>query len=326
MNVTKRILSGTRPTGPLHIGNYLGAIESWVKNQSKNSFYMIADWHVLTTEYNAGLEIKKLTIEVALDLLASGIDPEKCTLFVQSQVKEHSELALLLSMVTPISWLERNPTFKEQLRELKGKDIHTHGFLGYPVLQASDILLYDTDLVPVGEDQLPHLELTREIARRFNHIFGKLFKEPDALLTKTPKLPGTDGRKMSKSYDNCIYLKDTPKEVGDKFRTMMTDPARKRRTDKGNPEVCPVFSYHKIMNAEGQNEIAEGCRSASIGCIDCKKILSDKFNEFMEPLWERRHQYQKQPKKVREILEDGNLKAKAVASKKITEVREKIKL
>jgi len=274
--MSKRILSGTRPTGPLHIGNYFGAIQSWVENQNDNAFYMIADWHVLTTEYDKEVSIGEITFTVALDLLSCGLDPKKCTLFVQSQVKAHAELALILSMITPISWLERNPTFKEQLRELKGRELNTHGFLGYPVLQSADILLYQADLVPVGEDQLPHIELTREIARRFNHLFGDTFKEPEALLTNTPKLPGTDGRKMSKSYDNCVYISDTAKTVEAKLRTMMTDPARKRRNDPGEPTKCPVFAYHDIFNDESKEEIAQGCRSASIGCLDCKAVLSKK--------------------------------------------------
>ncbi|MBN1492966.1 MAG: tryptophan--tRNA ligase, partial [Candidatus Omnitrophica bacterium] len=241
----KRILSGIRPTGKLHIGNYFGAITNWVELQeSGECFFMIADWHVLTTDYDSGSDISATVLDVAIDLLASGIDPEKCTLFVQSSVNAHAELALILSMITPLSWLERNPTYKEQIQELTGRELHTHGFLGYPVLQAADILLYDADVVPVGEDQLPHLELTREIARRFNHLYGALFKEPQAMLTQVPKLPGTDGRKMSKSYDNCIYLADALDVVDNKIKTMMTDPARKRRTDPGTPAKCPVYAYH----------------------------------------------------------------------------------
>jgi len=320
----KRILSGIRPTGKLHLGNLLGAVENWKKYQSEDAFFMIADWHALTTEYESHSEIRNNVIEIAIDLLASGIDPNKCTLFVQSQVKEHAELALMLSMITPLSWLERNPTYKDQIEELKGRELHTHGFLGYPVLQAADILLYKADRVPVGEDQLPHLELTREIARRFNHLYGKVFPEPEAILTSVPKLPGLDGRKMSKSYNNCIYLADSPDEVKKKVMSMMTDPARKRRYDKGNPEVCPVFYYDKVFNPSVVPEVEAGCRSAELGCVEDKEMLVEAMLKFLGPIYEKRKSLEGNKKKVEEILAEGTKRARATAEKTLAEAKEKV--
>lgn len=320
----KRVLSGTRPTGKLHLGNYLGAIENFAKFQKEDAFFMIADWHALTTEYESHARIRENVIEVALDYLASGLDPKQCTIFVQSDVKEHAELALLLSMITPLSWLERNPTYKDQIEELKGRELHTHGFLGYPVLQAADILLYKADLVPVGEDQLPHLELTREIARRFNHLYGKVFPEPEAALTKIAKLPGTDGRKMSKSYNNCIYLADSPEVVSKKIKTMMTDPARKRRWDKGNPDVCPVFYYDKIFNPSKVPAVDAGCRSAELGCVEDKDMLIEEILKFLEPIYEKRRALEADKRKVEEILHEGSKRARAIAEKTLAEAREKV--
>ena len=252
-----RVLSGTRPTGKLHLGNLLGALENYKKLQGEDSFFMIADLHALTTEYESKTKIAEDAMEVVIDYLASGLDPERCTIFIQSDVHEHCELAVLLQMITPIGWLERNPTYKDQIMALKEKDLNTHGFLGYPVLQAADIMLYKANKVPVGEDQLPHLELTREIIRRFHFLYKtQIFPEPEAILTQAPRVPGLDGRKMSKSYDNCIYMSDFEKTVDTKVRSMITDPARKTRDDKGHPEVCPVFFHHKLHNASQTERIA----------------------------------------------------------------------
>lgn len=315
-----RVLSGTRPTGKLHLGNYLGAVENFKKLQGQEAFFMVADLHALTTEYESHNQISDLVMEVVLDYLASGLDPEKCTMFVQSEVPEHAEMALLLSMITPLSWLERNPTYKDQLKELSGKDINTHGFLGYPVLQAADILLYKPQQVPVGEDQLPHLELAREIVRRFHSIYKiEIFPEPQALMTVTPKVPGLDGRKMSKSYDNCIYLADAAEIVDKKVRAMTTDPARIRREDKGNPDVCPVFSFHKLFNASQTDTVASECRSAARGCVDCKKEMGARLNEFLEPIRKRRTEWTNQKDKIRRILDQGRDRARQVARQTLLE-------
>jgi len=320
-----RVLSGVRPTGPLHLGHLLGVIQNWKKFENENSFYMIADWHALTTEYDSRTTIKENVLEVALDLLAGGLDPEKCTIFVQSHVKEHCEMATLLSMLTPLAWLERNPTYKDQLRELADKELHTHGFLGYPVLQTADIILYKADIVPVGEDQLAHLELAREIVRRFHFIYGKkIFPEPQASLTKVPKLPGIDGRKMSKSYGNAIYLSDSPAVVDNKVKQMVTDPARIKREDKGHPEVCPVFCYHQLFNAAQESVVAAECREALRGCVDCKREMGGKLKEFLGPIYERRLQFSAKKDKVIEILAEGDQKARKVAGETMKEAREAV--
>lgn len=311
-----------RPTGKLHLGHLLGALENWKKFQGSESYFMIADWHALTTEYESHLPLKEMVVEVMIDYLAAGLDPNKCTFFVQSLVPEHAELALMLSMITPLSWLERNPTYKDQINELKDKELHTHGFLGYPVLQAADILLYQAEAVPVGEDQLPHLELTREIARRFNFLYGKTFKEPESILTETPKLPGIDGRKMSKSYNNAISLSDSPEEVDKKVMQMVTDPARKRREDKGHPEVCPVYYYHKIFNQGNADTVAKECRSAERGCVECKREMAKHLKVFLTPIYERRKKLESERGKVRDILIEGSKKARAVASKTLTQAKE----
>ncbi|MBI4387668.1 MAG: tryptophan--tRNA ligase [Candidatus Omnitrophica bacterium] len=320
----KRVLSGTRPTSKLHLGNLLGALENWKKFESEDAFFMIADWHALTTEYESHTSIRKNVLEVALDYLASGLDPKRATIFVQSWVSEHAELALLLSMITPLSWLERNPTYKDQIQELSDKELHTHGFLGYPVLQAADILLYQADIVPVGEDQLPHLELCREIARRFNHLYKKVFKEPEAALSKVPKLPGIDGRKMSKSYGNAIFLSDSPKEVDLKVMQMVTDPARKLRTDKGHPEVCPVYFYHKIFNKENEAVVAKECRAAERGCVECKREMSKHLQAFTKPMYEKRSELEKKPDLVVDILKAGSEKASQTAQKTLAQAKEAV--
>ena len=318
----KRILSGMRPTAKLHLGNLLGALENWKKFEGQDSFFMIADWHALTTEYASHADIKANVIEVVIDYLAAGLDPNKSTIFLQSLVPEHAELALLLSMITPLAWLERNPTYKDQIQEQKGKDLMTHGFLGYPVLQAADILLYKTDAVPVGEDQLPHFELAREIARRFNHLYKPVFKEAEAILTKTPKIPGTDGRKMSKSYGNTIDLSDSPEVVDKKIMQMVTDPARKRREDKGHPEVCAVYFFHTIFNKTNQETVAKECRAAERGCVECKKEMASHLLPFLGPIYERRRELEKKREKIREILIEGSKKAKAVASETLAEAKD----
>jgi tryptophanyl-tRNA synthetase len=318
--MSTRVLSGTRPTGKLHLGNLLGALENYKKLQGQDAFFMIADLHALTTGYEDKVKIAENVNEVVVDYLASGLDPEQCTMFVQSEVLEHASLSLLFSMITPLGWLERNPTYKEQLAEIKGKELHTHGFLGYPVLQAADIALYKAKKVPVGEDQLPHLELTREIIRRFFHLYKKqIFPEPEAVLTHAPKVLGLDGRKMSKSYGNCIYLADSKEEVVKKVKTMMTDPARKVRTDKGHPEVCPVFSYHKFFNKERVEGVAHECRNALRGCVECKMEMAEKLNEFMDPIRERRESWMKKKTEIRQILDRGAQRAREVASQTLKE-------
>ncbi len=317
-----------RPSGFLHLGNMLGALQNWVKLQDEHEcFYSIVDWHALTTDYEDTSRLKEYILNMAVDWMAAGIDPEKSTVFVQSRVKEHAELHLLLSMVVPLGWLLRVPTYKEQLKEIKGKDLHTYGFLGYPVLQAADILVYKAHCVPVGEDQLPHLELTREIVRRFNFFFGNVFPEPEALLTAAPKLPGTDGRKMSKSYNNAIYLSDRPEVMRKKIMTMMTDPARKRRNDPGNPDICPVFAFHKVFSLpEKIAEIDRECRIAGIGCTDCKGLLIERIEQYFTVFVEKRESLMNRKEKVEEILEDGASKARTTARATMEEVREAVKI
>jgi len=323
-----RILSGMRPTGKLHLGNFEGALRNWVKLQDRyESYHFVADWHMLTTDYARVDGLRQNIQEMVTDWLAAGLDPEKCVFFVQSRLPEHAELHLLFSMITPLGWLERVPTYKEQLENIQDRDIHTYGFLGYPMLQAADILIYKANGVPVGEDQVPHVELTREIVRRFNSYYGNVFPEPQALLTPSPRVPGTDGRKMSKSYNNAIYLSDPPDTVSKKILTMVTDPARKRRTDKGNPDVCPVFDLHKIYSSPLViDRVNRECRTAEIGCVDCKKLLIEGLNRSLEPLRERRQEFEKHPQRVWEILEDGTSKARTVAQATMAEVRQAMHL
>ncbi len=318
----KRVLSGIRPTSRLHLGNLLGALENWKRFEEEDAFYMIADLHALTTDYDSKTPVRETVMEVIIDFLASGLDPDRCTIFVQSWVPEHAQLALLLSMITPVPWLERNPSYKELLIELKDKDIQTHGFLGYPVLQTADILLYKADTVPVGEDQLPHLEIAREIARRFNRQYGTRFPEPQAVLTQVPKLPGLDGRKMSKSYGNCIYLSDPPEEVKRKVLTMVTDPARVRRQDPGHPEVCPVFFYHKIFNAGEVPTIERDCRTAVLGCVEDKQDLARKLCEALAPIYAKRKELEKKRSYVWDVLKAGTERASRIAQATFLEARE----
>jgi tryptophanyl-tRNA synthetase len=325
----ERVLSGMQASGRLHLGNLLGALANWVRLQEQyECYYFIADWHALSSGYDEARYIKHHVEQIAIDWLCAGLDPESSTLFIQSQVPEHAELHLLLSMITPVPWLERNPTYKEKQQELKGRDLSTYGFLGYPVLQTADIVLYKAHYVPVGIDQLPHLELAREIVRRFHHLFGrKVFVEPEALLSEAPKVPGTDGRKMSKSYDNCIYLSDDRETVRQKIRTMVTDPARVRRHDPGDPEVCPVFDLHKVLTPQAQrDECAQGCRTAAIGCLDCKGVLLPHLEQLMEPFFDKRAQLASQPKAALEVFQEGSRRARLVAQATMEEVREAMAL
>lgn len=339
-----RVLSGMRPTGRLHLGNYMGALYNWVKLQHEyDCYFFIADYHALTTDYADPRLVKDNVREVALDFLAAGLDPALCTIFVQSYVHQHAELNLLLGMFTPLPWLERVPTYKDQQEQLREKDLNTFGFLGYPLLQSADILLYRPHFVPVGQDQVAHVELTREVARRFNQLYAscpttavehshsdkerltaeisqnavmdELLPEPKVLLTPSPKLPGTDGRKMSKSYNNTILLSDPEPEIRAKLKTMVTDPARIRRTDPGNPDVCPVFDLHKVFSTgETQQNVREGCTTAGIGCIQCKGWLADGVVQALAPIQERRRHFEAHPEQVDAILEDGAARASRFAA------------
>ena len=324
----KRVLSGMRPSGKLHLGHYIGVLANWKKLQEEHDcFFFVADWHALTTEYDNTSGIRENIDDMLIDWMASGIDPKKATLFVQSHVPAHAELHLLLSMITPLSWLERNPTYKEQLQEITQRDIQTYGFLGYPVLQAADILMYDASFVPVGVDQLPHLELSREIARRFNFLYKETFVIPDAHLTRTPKLTGLDNRKMSKSYGNAILLSDSAEEVWAKVKPMVTDPARMRRTDTGTPDICNVYSYHKIFSdAETITWAADGCRTAGIGCIECKKRMYEGMEKVLAPIREERRRIVAEGVSARDILNEGAQKAREVAAAKMSEVRDAVRI
>ncbi len=318
----KIVLSGARPTGDIHLGNYFGALHNWVRLQDQyDCHFFIADWHALTTGYADTSQLRDSTISLIADFLAVGLDPQRSILFMQSKILEHAELFLLFSMNTPLSWLERCPTYKDQLNQLKEKDITTYGFLGYPCLQAADILVYKADFVPVGEDQLPHLELTREIARRFNHLYQPVFPEPQPLLTEAKVLPGTDGRKMSKSYGNTISFADTPEVVRQKVMNMVTDPARIRKTDPGHPEVCSVYAFHKVFSADEVDSIATSCRAGEVGCVQCKKKLAARLAAFHEPIHEKRTAALRDPATLQMIIEEGSARAREKAAATLAEVR-----
>ena len=325
-----RVLSGMRPTGKLHLGNYMGALANWVKLQDQyECYFFIADWHALTTDYADTSQIVPNTKDVLLDYLAAGLDPEKSVLFLQSRVLQHAELTLLLGMITPIGWLERVPSYKEQQENLSSKDLSSIGFLGYTLMQAADILIYQPQFVPVGHDQAAHVELTREVARRFNNFYkldgGEVLPEPQVLLTPSPKLPGTDGRKMSKSYGNTILMTDPEPVVRQKLKTMVTDPARVRRTDPGDPDICPVGDLHKVFSsAETLVNVYEGCRTAGIGCIQCKSWAADALVQVLAPIQERRACFSE--RQVEEILEHGSNRARARAEQTIIEVRAAMQL
>ena len=331
----RRVLSGMRPTGKLHLGNYMGALKNWVELQNATEasgapkyecYFFIADYHALTTDYADTSGLKENVRDVALDFLSAGLDPKRCTIFVQSDVPAHAELSLLLGMITPLSWLERVPSYKDQQEQLKEKDLGTFGFLGYPLLMSADILVYQAEFVPVGQDQAAHVEITREIARRFNNFYSgddqEILPEPQTLLTPSPKLPGTDGRKMSKSYGNTILLSDPEPEVRAKLKTMVTDPARIRRSDAGDPDVCPVFDLHKVFSTgETQAEVRAGCTSAGIGCIQCKGWLADAVVKELAPIQQRRQHFEAHPEEVKAILDDGAVRANARAEVTMQQVR-----
>ncbi len=323
MSVKKRILSGMRPTGSLHLGNFHGALANWVGMQDTyDCFFFIADWHALTTDYENTANMSKFAHNMMIDWLSAGLSPEKSTLFVQSSVLEHAELFLLLSMITPVPWLERNPTYKDQIIQLDNKDLSTFGFLGYPVLMASDIIIYKANGVPVGLDQVPHVEITREIARRFNYLYGNVFPEPEAVLTESAKILGLDRRKMSKSYQNTILLSESPEDIRAKVSTMVTDPDRARRKDPGNPDICNVFEFHKLYSpADVVADISVQCRSAAIGCVECKKMMAERLVEALAPVRDRRQYYEARPEMVKEIMAAGNQKARSVAQQTMEEVR-----
>jgi tryptophanyl-tRNA synthetase len=317
-----------RSTGRLHLGNYFGAIKNWVGLQDRYTcYYFAADWHALTTDYADPSQIAENTLNVVADWIASGLDPERSVIFVQSMVPEHAELHLLLSMVTPLGWLERVPTYKEQIREIENKDLSTYGFLGYPVLQTADIVLYRANLVPVGEDQASHLELSREITRRFNRLVGEVFPEPKALFTPTPKVPGLDGRKMSKSYENTIDLADSDEEIVRKSREMFTDPTRVLRKDPGHPDACNLFDFHKLVSPpELQEKVAHQCRLAQIGCVDDKKLLAEQLIEFLTPIRERREKLMRDPDTLLDIVVEGSKKAQERARETLDAVRSAMNL
>ena len=322
----KRIVSGMRPTGKMHLGHLHGALDNWKKLQHEyECFYFIADWHALTSEYTSTGIIKESIMDIIIDWISIGLDPEVSTFFIQSHIREHAELHLVFSMITPLPWLERNPTYKEQLKELSQKDVYTYGFLGYPVLQAADILMYKANGVPVGEDQAPHVELCREIARRFNHLYRETFPEPDTLLAPTSKLLGIDRRKMSKSYNNAIFLTDTDDEIRAKTGQMITDPQRARRTDPGRPDVCNVFSFHEIYTPlDTVSQIDKDCRAAGIGCVECKQLMAENLIKALAPIRKKRAELESDLGRVREIVEQGNSRARSIAAETMGEVKEAI--
>ena len=328
MTQQHRIVSGMRPTGPLHLGHLFGVLENWIDLQNRHDcLFFVADWHAMTSEYAEPQKIRNFVPELAMDWIASGLDHHKSIFFLQSEVKEHAELNLLLSMITPLGWLERNPTYKEVKQELVAKDLNTFGFLGYPVLMSADILMYRATMVPVGHDQLPHLELCREIARRFNHLYGDFFPEPQHQLTQASKLPGLDGRKMSKSYGNAIYLGEDMDSIRKKIMSMLTDTNRKRLKDPGNPEECNLYPYLSLLDPhQDHQEIVEGCTRATRGCMDCKKLLVDKMAAFLEPIQARRRELQNDPDMLWGIIRQGTDKAREEASRTLQELRGRLNL
>lgn len=325
--MSKRVLSGYRPSGRLHLGHLHGNLKEMVKLQEDyECFFFVADWHALTTEYADPKALRQNTEEMIVDWLAAGLDPQKAVIYRQSDLPEVAELALYFGFVTPLSWLERNPTYKEQLREVKGRELATYGFIGYPVLQTADILIVRAELVPVGEDQLPHLELSREIARRFNYFYGDFFPEPQAILSKAQRLPGLDGRKMSKSYGNAINLSDSPEVIKRKVGMMITDPQRKRKTDPGRPEVCSVFTLHRLYSVEDLGEIAQACRGALRGCVECKIILAERIIESLEPFQLRRKEILGEKGYVKALLMEGAKRVSPIAQETLNEVRKRLNL
>lgn len=317
------IFSGMRPTGRLQLGNLFGALENWVdlQNQGHRCFYCIVDWHAMTTAYDAPEEIKEYTGEILCDWLSAGLDPDKSIIFRQSDVKEHAELHLLFSMFTPLSWLERCPTYKDQIQQIDRTDLRTYGFLGYPLLQSADILLYKGTAVPVGEDQAPHIELSREVARRFNFLYRRVFPEPKTFLNEYKLIPGLDGRKMSKSYGNVIHMTADPDEVAEKVRLMVTDPQRIRKTDPGDPDVCTVFKFRRIFDENDEEEFAPRCRKGTVGCVECKQNLAARMQKTLTPLYEKRQELKKNPDYLQDVLLTGAGKARAVARETMEEVR-----
>lgn len=327
MKQKKTILSGMRPTGRLQLGNLLGALDNWVKLQDKyNCFFSVVDWHALTTGYEDTSELRENTYQMVIDWLSAGLDPEKNVIFRQSDVKEHAELHLLFSMFTPLSWLERVPTYKDQIEQLREKNLATYGFLGYPLLQSADILVYRADAVPVGEDQAPHIEMTREVARRFNHLFGPVFPEPATILNEVKLLPGIDGRKMSKSYGNTIDMSEHPDEVRRKVSQMITDPGRIRKSDPGNPDVCTAFTFHHVFSSGDVAAVEDVCRRGEIGCVQCKKQLGERLVEYLQPIYERRQALESRRDTVRDILVSGAKKAGEAAAETMEHVREAMNL
>ncbi len=326
--MSQRLVSGIQPTGKMHLGNYLGAVKNWLSLQGQyDSYFMIADLHSLTTVYENPAQLRADKLELATDLLAAGIDPNTACLFFQSDVPEHSELHLILSMMTPTPWLTRVPTYKSKIDDIKDKDLDTYGFLGYPVLQSADILVYKADVVPVGKDQLPHLELAREICRRFNHFYGTVFPEPQDMLTEHAVLPGLDGRKMSKSYGNTIPLNETSEQTQKRVMSMFTDPTRLRRTDPGHPESCPVYSFHQTFSDPARTlEIAEQCKTAVLGCVDCKKECAAQVITYLKPFREKREAFSTNPDEVNRLLKQGAEKARGIASDTLKTVKKAIGL
>lgn len=324
--MAKTVLSGNRPTGKLHLGHLHGALSNWIKLQDKyDCYFFVADWHALTTAYTDVSHLQEDIYDMVVDWLAAGLNPEKCVIYRQSDISQVAELSLYFSMITPLGWLERSPSYKEMVEEL-GTDISTHGFLGYPVLQAADILIVHGELVPVGEDQQAHVELAREIARRFNHLYGKCLKEPQTVLTKVKRLPGIDGRKMSKSYGNAIYLSDSPQDIKKKVRMMITDPARIRRTDPGHPEVCLVYGLHQLYSGKDLKDIEDKCRAGKRGCTECKDILAKRITEALADFRLRREEIREKKGLVEKVLEEGAKKARSVAEVTLREVRKRINI